>query len=108
MEEIIASGQADLIYMGRALLADHELPRKVMEGRDEDIVHCLRCFTCMAERGMTSTRRCAVNPLIGRELDCTEITPALQKKKVLIAGRRTGRSKSSTDSGAARAPGHPV
>ena len=95
MEEIIASGQADLIYMGRALLADHELPRKVMEGRDEDIVHCLRCFTCMAERGMTSTRRCAVNPLIGRELDCTEITPALQKKKVLIAGGGPGGLKAA-------------
>ncbi|MGM9525024.1 MAG: FAD-dependent oxidoreductase [Peptococcaceae bacterium] len=95
MEEIIASGQADLIYMGRALLADHELPRKVMEGRDEDIVHCLRCFTCMAERGMTSTRRCAVNPLIGRELDGTEITPALQKKKVLIAGGGPGGLKAA-------------
>ena len=34
MEEIIASGQADIVYMGRALLADHELPRKVMANRD--------------------------------------------------------------------------
>lgn len=95
MEEIIATGQADLVYMGRALLADHELPRKVMANKDEDIVRCLRCFTCMAERGMTSTRRCAVNPLIGREMDGTEIQPALQRKKVLIAGGGPGGLKAA-------------
>ncbi len=95
MEKIIASGQADLIYMGRALLADHELPRKVMANREEDIVHCLRCFTCMAERGMTSTRRCAVNPLIGREMDGTEVVPAAQRKKVLIAGGGPGGLKAA-------------
>ena len=68
MEEIIASGKADVVYMARALLADPFLPRKVMENRSEDIVHCLRCFTCMAERAATGTRRCTVNPLIGREV----------------------------------------
>lgn len=90
MEQIIASGQADVVYMARSLLADPELPRKVTEGRDEEIVHCLRCFTCMAERAVTSTRRCTVNPLIGREMDGTEISPAPVKKKVLIAGGGPG------------------
>lgn len=86
MEEIIASGQADVVEMARALLADHELPRKVMSNRDDEIVKCLRCFTCMAERAATSTRRCTVNPLIGREMDGMEITPVLKPKKVLVAG----------------------
>ncbi len=90
MEEIIASGKADVVEMGRQLLADHELPRKVVEGRDEEIVHCLRCFTCMAERGVTGTRKCTVNPLIGHELDGMEVTPAPIKKKVLIAGAGPG------------------
>lgn len=90
MEEIIASGKADVIYMARALLADHELPRKVMSNQDEKIVKCLRCFTCMAERATTSTRRCTVNPLIGRELDGTEVVPVLKPKKVLIAGGGPG------------------
>lgn len=90
MEEIIASGQADVVEMARALLADHELPRKVMANRDEDIVKCLRCFTCMAERAATSTRRCTVNPLIGREMDGMEITPVLKPKKVLVAGGGPG------------------
>lgn len=90
MEEIIASGKADVVYMARALLADPYLPRKVVENRDEEIVRCLRCFTCMAERAATSTRRCTVNPLIGREIEGDEITPALVKKKVLVAGGGPG------------------
>lgn len=90
MEEIIASGKADVVYMARALLADPYLPRKVTENRDEEIVKCLRCFTCMAERAVTATRRCTVNPVIGREIDGVEISPASEKKKVLIAGAGPG------------------
>ncbi len=90
MEEIIASGKADVVYMARALLADPFLPERVMENREDEIVHCLRCFTCMAERAMTSTRRCTVNPLIGRELEGDEIHPAPVKKKVLVAGGGPG------------------
>ena len=90
MEEIIASGKADIVYMARALLADPFLPRKVEENREEDIVRCLRCYTCMAERATTSTRRCTVNPLIGREIEGNEIAPATIRKKVLIAGGGPG------------------
>lgn len=86
MEEIIASGKADVVEMARALLADPQLPRKIMQNQDENIVRCLRCYTCMAERAVTSTRRCTVNPIIGRELDGMEITPAAQRKKVLVVG----------------------
>lgn len=90
MEEIIASGKADVVYMARALLADPFLPRKVMENRDDEIVKCLRCFTCMAERAATSTRRCTVNPLIGREMEGDEVMPVATKKKVLVAGGGPG------------------
>lgn len=90
MEEIIASGKADIVYMARALLADPFLPRKVMENKEDQIVKCLRCFICMAERAMTSTRRCTVNPLIGREIEGCEVHPAPEKKKVLIAGGGPG------------------
>lgn len=86
MEEIIASGKADVVYMGRALLADPYLPQKVVSGNDDKIVKCLRCFACMAERPTTQTRRCTVNPLIGREIEGTEVLPAAVKKKVLVVG----------------------
>ncbi len=95
MEEIIAAGKADVVEMARALLADHELPQKVMLNRDETIIKCLRCFTCMAERAVTATRRCAVNPLIGRELDGTEIHPSRTPAKIMIAGAGPGGLKAA-------------
>jgi 2,4-dienoyl-CoA reductase-like NADH-dependent reductase (Old Yellow Enzyme family)/thioredoxin reductase len=90
MEEIIASGKADIVEMARALLADPELPKKVMTNQEDHIIKCLRCYTCMAERAVTSTRRCTVNPLIGREMDGLEIVPAAKKKKVLVVGAGPG------------------
>lgn len=86
MEKIIAEGKADVVYMARQLLADPFLPQKVESGEDDRIIRCLRCYTCMAERPTTFTRRCAVNPLIGREIEGMDITPAYKKKKVLIVG----------------------
>ncbi len=86
MEEIISNGKADIVYMARALLADPFLPRKAMAGKAEDIVKCLRCFTCMAERAATSTRRCTVNPIIGRELEGCEVQNSPQPKKVVVVG----------------------
>ena len=90
MEEIIASGKADVVEMARALLADPELPRKVMSNREDTIVKCLRCYTCLAERVATSTRRCTVNPLIGRELESRDIVPVTVPKKVLVVGGGPG------------------
>ena len=90
LEDIIASGKADIVYTARALLADPFLPRKVVENRPEEIVKCLRCFTCMAERAATSTRRCTVNPLIGREIEGDEIQPAPTKRKVVVVGGGPG------------------
>lgn len=86
LEQIIAEGKADVVYMGRALLADPFLPNKIMAKKEDTIVRCLRCYTCMAERPTTGTRRCAVNPIIGREIEGMEVTPAYKSKKVLIAG----------------------
>lgn len=90
LEDIIASGKADIVYMARALLSDPFLPRKIVENRPEEIVKCLRCFTCMAERAATSTRRCTVNPLIGREIEGDEIQPAPTKRKVVVVGGGPG------------------
>lgn len=90
MEELIATGQADVLYMARSLLADPYLPRKVLENRDEEIISCLRCFTCNAERGINETRRCALNPQIGREIEGFEIQPAPRPRKVIIAGGGPG------------------
>jgi 2,4-dienoyl-CoA reductase (NADPH2) len=82
-EEILRDGKADLILFGRPLWADHELPTKLAEGRQEDIVRCCRCATC--EDPQDGPRRCRVNPALGREKELA-ITPAPVKKKVLVVG----------------------
>ena len=87
MEEIIASGQADVVEMARALIADPELPRKAVQGRDDEILHCIRCFTCLSERVETQTRICALNPIVGRDGDpCNFLGKSDEPKKVLVAG----------------------
>ena len=95
MEEIIASGKADVVEMARALLADPFLPRKVMLGHDDEIVRCIRCYTCLAERTHTQTRICSINPIIGREYESRFALPASEPKKVLVAGGGPGGMKTA-------------
>jgi len=91
MEDIIASGKADAVVMARALLADPYLPKKAFTGRDDEIVRCFRCYTCMAERMTTGLRICALNPVIGSEYEINFLqTPALRPKKILVAGGGPG------------------
>ena len=90
MEEILASGQADVVCMARALLADPELPKKVEQNRTDEILRCIRCFTCHAERMLTQTRICALNPQIGREYEAKFAPPATERRLVLVAGGGPG------------------
>jgi 2,4-dienoyl-CoA reductase-like NADH-dependent reductase (Old Yellow Enzyme family)/thioredoxin reductase len=86
MEEIIASGKADVVQTARAMLADPDLPKKARAGKADEIRPCIRCFECFA--GITTKRqyRCAVNPEIGFEQDSRHALPASARKTVLIAG----------------------
>lgn len=86
MEEIIASGKADIVEMSRALIADPYLPRKLMEGREDDIVRCVRCLVCHDQTSTTRNIRCTVNPVIGRELEHNSAFPSTTPKKVLVVG----------------------
>jgi 2,4-dienoyl-CoA reductase-like NADH-dependent reductase (Old Yellow Enzyme family)/thioredoxin reductase len=86
MEEIIVDGKADIIALARGLLADPGLPMKAQLGRDEEIVHCVRCFDCIGGMFITRTMKCAVNPIIGREYEYSLPAKPAEKKKVLIAG----------------------
>jgi 2,4-dienoyl-CoA reductase-like NADH-dependent reductase (Old Yellow Enzyme family)/thioredoxin reductase len=87
MEEIIASGQADIVELGRALLADPYLPQKAKKGKADEITPCLRCFECFGETTKCEHIRCTVNPLMGQQFweKTPRKTPA-QKKKILVVG----------------------
>lgn len=91
MEEIIASGQADVICTARTVIADPYFAKKASEGHNDEIRHCLRCLNCMDSMlGPTKKLYCAINPKIGRELDYWKVPPAAKKKKVLVVGGGPG------------------
>ncbi len=86
MEEIIASGKADIVEIARGLIAEPDLPNKARAGRDQDIKKCMRCLACFSSLLTNGQFYCAINPETSRELDCRYETPVRLKKTVLVAG----------------------
>ena len=85
-ERILAEGKADLIAMGRALLADPELPNKIAENRLEDVTPCIECFGCRNDIFSNKLEiGCHVNAALGKEKEY-QIIPAKKPKKVLVVG----------------------
>lgn len=97
MDEIIASGKADIIAVGRQLLADPDFPVKAKEGRADEINRCIRCNECCSAGFIphvpfaSGVLRCTVNPRLGREYETTRFAePVKSVKKVLVAGAGPG------------------
>jgi thioredoxin reductase len=87
MENIIASGQADVIAAARALIADPDLPKKAAGGRAAEIKPCVRCLVCLSSDWVAGTMVCTVNPAVGREFENKFVAlPPTRRKTVLIAG----------------------
>ena len=86
LEEIIASGKADVVELARGLICDPDLPIKARSGRDDEIAHCVRCFTCFSSLMTRGQFCCALNPELSNEHDTKYDRPAAKKQKVLIAG----------------------
>jgi 2,4-dienoyl-CoA reductase-like NADH-dependent reductase (Old Yellow Enzyme family)/thioredoxin reductase len=87
-ERILEEGKADLIAIGRRLLADPDLPNKTAEGRLGEITPCIGCMECIErmyfdEHGEGVT--CVVNPTLGRE-KAYQIKPVTKAKKVVVVG----------------------
>ena len=87
--EIIARGQADLVCIGRGLLADPKMPIKAREGRMDDIRTCIACNTCMESIFRRGRVECLVNPALGREQEMA-LTRAEIPKKVMVVGGGPG------------------
>jgi 2,4-dienoyl-CoA reductase (NADPH2) len=77
-EKILREGKADFIAMTRRLLADPDYPRKIAEGKVDEIQPCTGCDNCLG------SRRCRINGLLGTPFNT--IDKASKKKKVLVIG----------------------
>ena len=90
MEEIIASGQADVVELARGLIADPDLPLKARTGREDEINKCMRCLWCFSSHITKGIFACAINPVIGQEIENKWTIQPAEKKKVLVAGGGIG------------------
>ncbi|MGB8335103.1 MAG: FAD-dependent oxidoreductase [Desulfobacterales bacterium] len=88
-DNIIAKGMADLVCIGRGLMADPEMPIKAQEGRFDEIRTCIACNTCMQSIYRKGRLECLVNPALGREQEM-QIVPTTQPKKVMVVGGGPG------------------
>ena len=86
-DKVLAAGEADLVIMNRALIADPHFPNKAHAGQLDDIRQCMgynegcidRIYT---GRGVT----CVQNPVIGRETQWATLSPDSSSKTVVVAG----------------------
>ena len=86
-EEVIAENWGDAVCVGRSFVADPYWPKKAMEGREEDIVPCLRCDYCYHSATDHMNLFCSVNPRLFRERRVpAAIEPASVRKKVVVIG----------------------
>jgi 2,4-dienoyl-CoA reductase-like NADH-dependent reductase (Old Yellow Enzyme family)/thioredoxin reductase len=86
MEEIIASGRADVVEVARGLIADPDLPNKARTGREKEINKCMRCLACFSNLMAKGQFICAINPVIGHEVENKWTVQPAAKKKILVAG----------------------
>lgn len=85
-ELALALGDADLVGIGRASLADPDFARKVMENRADEIRPCIACNQgCLGNVFFDNPVTCHANPLCGRE-SVTPQTPTAEVKRILVIG----------------------
>jgi 2,4-dienoyl-CoA reductase-like NADH-dependent reductase (Old Yellow Enzyme family) len=86
-ERIVASGQADVCGMTRAMIADPEMPEKARTGRAEDIRACIGCNqACIGHFHLGVAISCIQRPETGRELAYGTRTKAGKPRKIMVAG----------------------
>lgn len=86
----IRRGVLDIIGAARPSIADPYLPRKIEEGRLDDIRECIGCNVCVSGDNTISPIRCTQNPSMGEEWrkgwHPERIAPARRPEKVLVVG----------------------
>ena len=88
-ERILSSGGADLVAMGRQLLADPDLPNRLAEGRPDLVRPCINCFVCVAQNFWSAAPTCAVNARLGHQAE-PEPSPVDIPRHVVVVGGGPG------------------
>lgn len=89
-EEIISAGKADIVVMAKAYMADENLIHKSIRGHAEDVRPCTRCDWCGNANNYGTSMRCAINPMLGKDLDLTALVKPGEEKHVMVIGGGPG------------------
>jgi 2,4-dienoyl-CoA reductase (NADPH2) len=86
--EKIGAGELDIWEMCRSMIADPLMPKKVLEGRENEIRHCVACNLCLARLFRDAPMTCYINPVCAHESnpEFTDPKPARDKKRIMIVG----------------------
>ena len=86
-ESLLKNGVADLVALGRTLIADPDWPLKALYGKEKTIRKCIGCSECIRSRhAMGTAIRCGVNPVVGKSSGYEKITPSSISKHIVIIG----------------------
>lgn len=82
------AGELDIWEICRSMIADPLMPRKVLEGREDEIRHCVACNLCLARLFRDAPMTCYINPVCAHEADpeFADPQPAEEEKEVMIVG----------------------
>jgi NADPH-dependent 2,4-dienoyl-CoA reductase/sulfur reductase-like enzyme len=84
-EEIIASGQADIVAMAKSFMADGDIVHKSLAGQADRVRPCTRCDLCGNANTWGTSMSCAINPRCGI-FGPIEKVPEADRKKVMVIG----------------------
>jgi 2,4-dienoyl-CoA reductase-like NADH-dependent reductase (Old Yellow Enzyme family)/thioredoxin reductase len=86
-EKAIADGKIDFAMFGRALIADPDMPNKLLDGQEEDVRPCLFCNQiCVGRLYMNRSISCAINPQAVHELEYPLKKTAHPRKIAVVGG----------------------
>lgn len=85
-DRTIGKGELDFVAMGRKLLADPQLPNKLLAGNADKVRPCVYCYTCISAIYMGGSAKCAVNPELGFESQPAALPAAAPKHVAVIGG----------------------
>lgn len=86
-EAVLAAGDADLVAMTRALIADRDMPNKAKSGEFDQIRFCVGANEgCIGRRVRGKHITCIQNPTSAREQELGELVPAAHPKRVVVVG----------------------
>lgn len=86
-ERVLAKGQADLVGLARAFIADADWMTKVERGESSRIRLCTGCNqVCLGFAGRSLPSGCNINPEAGNEQELTPIEKTTEPKKVAVIG----------------------